>query len=163
MAIGSARRKTDHSAFRRRYDQVAWCTFRPCSKRSGLPPLLSERRWVRVIVSGADIASQGASIEEARTNLVEALTLFLENRRPIRGRAAVSGWVGSDPCQGSEICRILEQHGFRSVGQWESHRIMQKRTEGTTVTVPVPLHNPVRAGTLSSIVRQSGLPQSIFE
>jgi hypothetical protein len=32
---------------------------------------------------------------------------------------------------------------------------MQKRTDGTTITVPVPLHNPVRAGTLSSIIRQS--------
>ncbi|MGD0666367.1 MAG: type II toxin-antitoxin system HicA family toxin [Bryobacteraceae bacterium] len=25
-----------------------------------------------------------------------------------------------------------------------SHRIMQKRTEDTTITVPVPLHDPVR-------------------
>jgi predicted RNase H-like HicB family nuclease len=29
-----------------------------------------------------DIASQGASIEEARTNLIEALTLFLETAVP---------------------------------------------------------------------------------
>ena len=29
-----------------------------------------------------DIASQGASIEEARTNLVEALTLFFETASP---------------------------------------------------------------------------------
>jgi len=29
-----------------------------------------------------DIASQGASIEEARANLVEALTLFLETAAP---------------------------------------------------------------------------------
>ena len=29
-----------------------------------------------------DIASQGASIEEARTNLVEALTLFFETADP---------------------------------------------------------------------------------
>jgi hypothetical protein len=32
-----------------------------------------------------------------------------------------------------------------------------------TVTVPVPLHNPVRAGTLSSIIRQSGLSRVLFE
>ena len=29
-----------------------------------------------------DIASQGASVEEARTNLVEALTLFFETASP---------------------------------------------------------------------------------
>jgi predicted RNase H-like HicB family nuclease len=29
-----------------------------------------------------DIASQGASIEEARTNLIEALTLFFESASP---------------------------------------------------------------------------------
>jgi len=29
-----------------------------------------------------DVASQGASIEEARTNLVEALTLFFETASP---------------------------------------------------------------------------------
>ncbi|HUE21337.1 MAG TPA: type II toxin-antitoxin system HicB family antitoxin [Bryobacteraceae bacterium] len=29
-----------------------------------------------------DIASQGASIEEARTNLIEALTLFFETAAP---------------------------------------------------------------------------------
>ena len=29
-----------------------------------------------------DIASQGASIEEARTNLIEALTLFFETASP---------------------------------------------------------------------------------
>lgn len=40
---------------------------------------------------------------------------------------------------------------------------MQKQTESTTITVPVPLHDPVLSGTLSSIIRQSGLPRSVFE
>jgi predicted RNA binding protein YcfA (HicA-like mRNA interferase family) len=40
---------------------------------------------------------------------------------------------------------------------------MQKRLETTTITVPVPLHDPVRRGTLSSIVRQSELPRALFE
>src|SRR5664279_2487095 len=64
---------------------------------------------------------------------------------------------------GSEVCRILEQHGFVAVRQQGSHRIMQKRLETTTITVPVPLHDPVRRGTLRSIVRQSELPKSLFE
>jgi predicted RNA binding protein YcfA (HicA-like mRNA interferase family) len=41
--------------------------------------------------------------------------------------------------------------------------IMQKRFGGTTVTVPVPNHREVRLGTLSSIIRQSGLPRFLFE
>ena len=40
---------------------------------------------------------------------------------------------------------------------------MQKRSEGTTVTVPVPDHPELRTGTLQSIIRQSGLPRSLFE
>jgi predicted RNA binding protein YcfA (HicA-like mRNA interferase family) len=40
---------------------------------------------------------------------------------------------------------------------------MQKRIDGTTVTIPVPLHNPIRRGTLLSVIRQSHLPRSLFE
>jgi predicted RNA binding protein YcfA (HicA-like mRNA interferase family) len=40
---------------------------------------------------------------------------------------------------------------------------MQMQMEGTTVTVPVPLHDPLRRGTLQSIIRQSGLGRSLFE
>ncbi|MGA3016552.1 MAG: type II toxin-antitoxin system HicA family toxin [Bryobacteraceae bacterium] len=64
---------------------------------------------------------------------------------------------------GLEICRIFEEHGFAAVRQHGSHRIMQKHLDTTTITVPVPLHDPVRRGTLRSIVRQSELPKSLFE
>lgn len=40
---------------------------------------------------------------------------------------------------------------------------MQARAAGTTVTVPVPLHDELRTGTLQSIIRQSGLPRTLFE
>ena len=40
---------------------------------------------------------------------------------------------------------------------------MQLRKEGSTVTVPVPLHSELRPGTLLSIIRQSGLPRSLCE
>ncbi len=40
---------------------------------------------------------------------------------------------------------------------------MQKRLETSTVTVPVPDHPELRRGTLRSIIRQSGLPRSLFE
>lgn len=40
---------------------------------------------------------------------------------------------------------------------------MQKRTKTSTITIPVPDHAELRLGTLQSIIRQSGLPRSIFE
>jgi len=40
---------------------------------------------------------------------------------------------------------------------------MQKKTENSTVTVPVPLHREVRLGTLLAIIRQSGVPRTAFE
>lgn len=64
---------------------------------------------------------------------------------------------------GREVCALLEAHGFVFIRQRGSHRIMQRRLPGTTVTVPVPDHREVRLGTLASIVRQSGLPRELFE
>jgi len=64
---------------------------------------------------------------------------------------------------GREVCAILEAHGFVFVRQRGSHRIMQRRLAGSTVTVPVPDHNELRTGTLLSIIRQSGLPRELFE
>jgi predicted RNA binding protein YcfA (HicA-like mRNA interferase family) len=64
---------------------------------------------------------------------------------------------------GTEVCHILEQHEFVAARQRGSHRVMQKRGEETTITVPVPLHDPVRRGTLLSIIRQSGLSKALFE
>jgi predicted RNA binding protein YcfA (HicA-like mRNA interferase family) len=57
----------------------------------------------------------------------------------------------------------LEQHGFFAVRQKGSHRVLQKHTANGTVSVPVPLHDPVRRGTLLTIIRQSGLSRTLFE
>jgi predicted RNA binding protein YcfA (HicA-like mRNA interferase family) len=64
---------------------------------------------------------------------------------------------------GDELCQILGRNGFTSVRQRGSHVVMQKQTDLTTITVPVPMHREVRIGTLQSIIRQSGLPRSEFE
>jgi predicted RNA binding protein YcfA (HicA-like mRNA interferase family) len=64
---------------------------------------------------------------------------------------------------GRKACRILKEHGFREVRRKGSHIVMQKRVGGTTYTVVVPNHQELRKGTLSSIIRQSGLPKSAFE
>jgi predicted RNA binding protein YcfA (HicA-like mRNA interferase family) len=40
--------------------------------------------------------------------------------------------------------------------------MMQKQTEDSTITIPVPLHRELRIGTLQSIIRQSGLGREPF-
>jgi predicted RNA binding protein YcfA (HicA-like mRNA interferase family) len=64
---------------------------------------------------------------------------------------------------GRELCQLLSQNGFQQVRQRGSHVVMQQRAEGSTITVPVPLHDAIRIGTLQSIIRQSGLAREIFE
>lgn len=64
---------------------------------------------------------------------------------------------------GDAVCRILEENGFVEVRCQGSHRVMQKRGDRGTVTVPVPLHDTLKKGTLSSLIRQSGLSRSAFE
>jgi predicted RNA binding protein YcfA (HicA-like mRNA interferase family) len=57
----------------------------------------------------------------------------------------------------------MAEHGFEEVRRKGSHVIMQKKDGGTTITVPVPDHAELRAGTLLGIIRQSGLPRVLFE
>ncbi len=64
---------------------------------------------------------------------------------------------------GREVCRILSEHGFAEVRRRGSHVVMQQRTADSTVTVPVPIHDELKTGTLRSIIRQSGLPRLLFE
>ena len=64
---------------------------------------------------------------------------------------------------GREVCKILETEGFTEVRRRGSHIVMQQRSGNTTTTVPVPDHNELRVGTLTSIIRQSGLARSLFE
>jgi len=41
--------------------------------------------------------------------------------------------------------------------------MQQVGAEGVTRTVPVPLHDSVKKGTLKSIIRQSGLDEALFK
>ena len=63
---------------------------------------------------------------------------------------------------GTDVCRILERHGFAEVRRRGSHIVMQRTDSGTTTTVPVPNHPEIRTGTLLSIIRQSGIPRTEF-
>ncbi len=64
---------------------------------------------------------------------------------------------------GREACEIMSKHGFAQVRRKGSHIIMQKKERDSTITVPVPDHAELRVGTLLGIIRQSGLPRSLFE
>lgn len=64
---------------------------------------------------------------------------------------------------GKQVCTILAGHGFKEVRRRGSHVVMQRKTAGGTITVPVPDHHELRMGTLQSIIRQSGMSRSEFE
>lgn len=64
---------------------------------------------------------------------------------------------------GSEVCRILQTHGFAEVRQRGSHGVRQEAGADGTITVPVPNHDELKRGTLRSIIRQSGVAKSEFE
>ncbi len=64
---------------------------------------------------------------------------------------------------GKQVCKILLDNGFVEVRQKGSHIIMQKKTENTTITVPVPNHSEIKIGTLQSIIRQSQIAKQEFE
>jgi len=62
-----------------------------------------------------------------------------------------------------QVCKILSQEGFIKVRQKGSHIIMQKAIPDSTITIPIPNYKEIPLGTLQSIIRQSGLPRSLFE
>lgn len=64
---------------------------------------------------------------------------------------------------GRELCKLLMQHGFEEIRQKGSHIVMQKKSGNSTITVPIPNHDVLKIGALQSIIRQSGLPRSLFE
>jgi predicted RNA binding protein YcfA (HicA-like mRNA interferase family) len=64
---------------------------------------------------------------------------------------------------GRDACRILQDAGFIEVRRRGSHIVMQRRLPNSTITVPVPDHAELKTGTLTSIIRQSGLARSLFE
>lgn len=59
---------------------------------------------------------------------------------------------------GAEIVKALERLGFRQVRQRGSHVVMRRNDAGCVI----PLHNPVRRGTLGSIIRQAGVAPADF-
>jgi predicted RNA binding protein YcfA (HicA-like mRNA interferase family)/predicted RNase H-like HicB family nuclease len=120
-----------------------------------------------------DVATQGSSVEEAQANLREAVELFFEttDASEIERRLVSEVYIarlnvarGSAPRPvGSRRMRHPRPAGFVEVRRRGSHIVMQWRAANTTTTVPVPDRGEIRAGTLLSIIRQSGLPRLLFE
>jgi len=64
---------------------------------------------------------------------------------------------------GTGISRVLEKNGFQVIRQKGSHRVLQKKLNSGTITVPIPMHKDLKPGTLASIIRQSRLSKDLFE
>ncbi|MDQ2687357.1 MAG: type II toxin-antitoxin system HicA family toxin [Armatimonadota bacterium] len=65
---------------------------------------------------------------------------------------------------GQGVCDILTANGFVFARHGKGdHNIYQNAAGEITRTVPVPMHKELAVGTLSSIIRQSGLPRRLFE
>jgi predicted RNA binding protein YcfA (HicA-like mRNA interferase family) len=65
---------------------------------------------------------------------------------------------------GRDVIRILEANGFvAQKRRGTSHIVMKRTTASGSTTVPVPDHPTLKPGTLSGIIRQSGLARELFE
>lgn len=64
---------------------------------------------------------------------------------------------------GQEVCKILEENGFKNIRQKGSHIVMQKLFGKSTITVIIPDHKELKIGTLQSVIRQSQLSRFVFE
>ena len=60
---------------------------------------------------------------------------------------------------GEEVIRMLETLGFERARQKGSHVFLRRAGVGCVV----PLHRELKSGTLTGIIRQSGLAKSEFE
>jgi predicted RNA binding protein YcfA (HicA-like mRNA interferase family) len=64
-----------------------------------------------------------------------------------------------------DLIRILEDHGFELARRRGSHRTYKGQVEGHIRIVVVACHSEnddIKPGTLSSMIRQSGLSRQLF-
>ena len=59
---------------------------------------------------------------------------------------------------GLEVVRALLRLGFQEMRQTGSHRILRKESR----TVVVPMHKPVKPGTLRGVIAQTGIDPEEF-
>jgi len=61
-----------------------------------------------------------------------------------------------------EVLKILRENGFEIVGRKGSHIRLKRKVPPPARIVIVPDFHEIPRGTLSSIIRQSGLPKEKF-
>lgn len=54
-----------------------------------------------------------------------------------------------------EAIQVLERLGFQQVRQTGSHVVMQKETEEGKIGCVIPIHQELKVGTLSGILKQA--------
>jgi predicted RNA binding protein YcfA (HicA-like mRNA interferase family) len=54
---------------------------------------------------------------------------------------------------GDELARLLGQYGYRTTRQTGSHMRLSSAAKGPEHHVTIPRHNPLKVGTLSSILK----------
>ncbi len=54
---------------------------------------------------------------------------------------------------GTELARLLHRYGYRIVRQTGSHVRLTSNARGTENHITIPAHNPLKIGTLSSVLR----------
>ncbi|MEN9626236.1 MAG: hypothetical protein RL557_564 [archaeon] len=64
---------------------------------------------------------------------------------------------------GKELIKILSKCGFIVVRQRGSHVRLEKKIDGEIIKLTVPVHPQLKRGTLSSIIKDSKIPEEEFE
>ena len=59
---------------------------------------------------------------------------------------------------GDQAVRALRRLGFQDIRQTGSHRILRQGN----ITVVVPMHRPIKPGTLKGLVEQAGITMDAF-
>jgi predicted RNA binding protein YcfA (HicA-like mRNA interferase family) len=59
---------------------------------------------------------------------------------------------------GADVVRALERLGFAKVRQRGSHVVMRRGSVGCVV----PMHDPIKTGTLAGVVRQAQVAPDVF-
>jgi len=64
---------------------------------------------------------------------------------------------------GLKLIKILHKAGFKIVRRKGSHVRLEKRTNGEIIKLTVPLHEKLKKGTLTRIIKDSKLDEKEFE
>ncbi len=64
---------------------------------------------------------------------------------------------------GSKLIKILTKSGFEIIRQKGSHVRLEKKLDNEVIKLTIPLHDELKRGTLSKIIKESKLSEDKFE